>query len=137
MARYCGSTELVVRRRRTQLNVLPFCKQIDTLAAEFPAQTNYLYMTYNGSEHDRTAYAPSSSAAKYSSLSADSHEGSFFGPGSPVARSKNRPGFFGSVANPPPRARGDRGADAEGSGGGGGGVMVRKLLAIGIDRGVG
>ena len=124
-----------MRRRRTQLNVLPFCKQIDTLAAEFPAQTNYLYMTYNGSEHDRTAYAPSSSAAKYSSLSADSHEGSYFGPGSPVARSKNRPGFFGSVVNPPPRVRGDtltRGADAEG--GGGGGVMVWKLLAIGIDR---
>jgi hypothetical protein len=45
VARYCGSTELVVRRRRTQRNVLPFCKQIDTLAAEFPAQTNYLYMT--------------------------------------------------------------------------------------------
>ncbi len=31
---------------------MPYCKQIDTLAAEFPALTNYLYLTYNGSEHD-------------------------------------------------------------------------------------
>lgn len=52
IARYCGSNELVVRRRRLQLNVVPYAKQIDTLAAEFPAQTNYLYMTYNGSAHD-------------------------------------------------------------------------------------
>ena len=52
IARYVGSSELVVRRRRQQLGVLPFCKQIDTLAAEFPAQTNYLYMTYSASEHD-------------------------------------------------------------------------------------
>jgi hypothetical protein len=33
--------------------VLPVVKQIDTLAAEFPAQTNYLYMTYNGTESDQ------------------------------------------------------------------------------------
>lgn len=43
---------MVVRRRRLQLGVRPCVKQIDTLAAEFPAQTNYLYMTYNGSEDD-------------------------------------------------------------------------------------
>ena len=30
----------------------PFVKRIDTVAAEWPATTNYLYMTYNGSEHD-------------------------------------------------------------------------------------
>ena len=30
----------------------PFVKQIDTLAAEFPAETNYLYLTYNAIEHD-------------------------------------------------------------------------------------
>jgi Carbamoyl-phosphate synthase L chain, ATP binding domain len=54
IARYTGSTELVVRRKRQQLGVTPFCKQIDTLAAEFPAETNYLYMTYNGDEHDVT-----------------------------------------------------------------------------------
>jgi carbamoyl-phosphate synthase/aspartate carbamoyltransferase len=52
IARYTCSTEMVVRRRRQQLGITPFVKQIDTLAAEFPAQTNYLYMTYNGSEHD-------------------------------------------------------------------------------------
>lgn len=52
IARYCNTSELVVRRRRIQFGVIPYCKQIDTLAAEFPAETNYLYMTYNGSEHD-------------------------------------------------------------------------------------
>jgi hypothetical protein len=45
-------SQVVVRRRRLQLGVRPCVKQIDTLAAEFPAQTNYLYMTYNGSEDD-------------------------------------------------------------------------------------
>lgn len=54
IARYTGSTELVVRRKRQQLGVTPYCKQIDTLAAEFPAETNYLYMTYHGDEHDVT-----------------------------------------------------------------------------------
>ena len=44
--------ELAVRRRRIALGVIPYVKQIDTLAAEFPAQTNYLYMTYNAKEHD-------------------------------------------------------------------------------------
>lgn len=46
------STEMLVRQRRKQLGVVPCVKQIDTLAAEFPAQTNYLYMTYGGSEDD-------------------------------------------------------------------------------------
>ena len=45
-------TEATVRRRRQQLGVVPVVKQIDTLAAEFPAQTNYLYMTYHGTSHD-------------------------------------------------------------------------------------
>ena len=44
--------ELKVRERRKQLSVLPVVKQIDTLAAEFPAKTNYLYVTYNGMEDD-------------------------------------------------------------------------------------
>jgi carbamoyl-phosphate synthase large subunit len=43
---------MAVRERRKALGILPVVKQIDTLAAEFPAQTNYLYMTYNGSTHD-------------------------------------------------------------------------------------
>ena len=37
---------------RKQFGILPFVKQIDTVAAEWPAKTNYLYLTYNGSEHD-------------------------------------------------------------------------------------
>ncbi len=43
---------LKVRTFRKKLGIVPFVKQIDTLAGEYPAQTNYLYMTYNGSEHD-------------------------------------------------------------------------------------
>ncbi len=41
-----------VRNFRKANNILPVVKQIDTLAGEYPAQTNYLYLTYNGSEHD-------------------------------------------------------------------------------------
>ena len=41
-----------VRALRKQMGVLPVVKQIDTLAAEYPAQTNYLYLTYNGTEND-------------------------------------------------------------------------------------
>ncbi|MDD5163249.1 MAG: carbamoyl-phosphate synthase (glutamine-hydrolyzing) large subunit, partial [Candidatus ainarchaeum sp.] len=44
--------ELAVREKRKGFGITPFVKQIDTLAAEFPAQTNYLYMTYNGIEND-------------------------------------------------------------------------------------
>ena len=43
---------LDVRTFRKSLGVLPVVKQIDTLAAEYPAQTNYLYLTYNGREND-------------------------------------------------------------------------------------
>ncbi len=43
---------LAVRARRKQLGILPVVKQIDTLAAEYPAMTNYLYLTYNGTEND-------------------------------------------------------------------------------------
>ena len=43
---------LVVRNKRKTLNIIPYVKQIDTLAAEYPAQTNYLYMTYSGMAHD-------------------------------------------------------------------------------------
>ncbi|MBU6122732.1 carbamoyl-phosphate synthase (glutamine-hydrolyzing) large subunit [Hymenobacter siberiensis] len=46
--------ELLVRARRKALGVLPVVKQIDTLAAEFPAKTNYLYTTYHGTENDLT-----------------------------------------------------------------------------------
>lgn len=42
----------LVRKYRKSLGVVPVIKQIDTLAAEFPAQTNYLYLTYNGEYND-------------------------------------------------------------------------------------
>lgn len=44
--------EHMVRAVRKRLGIVPVIKQIDTLAAEFPAQTNYLYLTYNGVEND-------------------------------------------------------------------------------------
>ena len=43
---------LKVRALRNEYGIKPVFKQIDTLAAEYPAQTNYLYMTYNGTTHD-------------------------------------------------------------------------------------
>lgn len=41
-----------IRAYRKKLGIVPCVKQIDTLAAEFPAQTNYLYLTYNGDKND-------------------------------------------------------------------------------------
>ncbi|OAD07237.1 hypothetical protein MUCCIDRAFT_152256 [Mucor lusitanicus CBS 277.49] len=52
IANKINSNELAVRRLRQEFGVTPFVKQIDTVAAEFPAFTNYLYMTYNAVEHD-------------------------------------------------------------------------------------
>ena len=52
-----GNTEeanLAVRHLRKGYGIVPCVKQIDTLAAEYPAQTNYLYLTYNGNENDVT-----------------------------------------------------------------------------------
>ncbi|CAL8391874.1 unnamed protein product [Arctogadus glacialis] len=46
------STELAVRKLRHDWSILPVVKQIDTVAAEWPAHTNYLYLTYNGIESD-------------------------------------------------------------------------------------
>ena len=43
---------LTVRTFRKSKGIVPYVKQIDTLAAEFPAKTNYLYLTYSGDEHD-------------------------------------------------------------------------------------
>ncbi len=43
---------LKVREHRKKLGIVPYVKQIDTLAAEYPAVTNYLYLTYSGAEHD-------------------------------------------------------------------------------------
>ncbi|KAJ1915714.1 Carbamoyl-phosphate synthase [Tieghemiomyces parasiticus] len=52
VARSLGSNEVAVRKLRSEFGVTPWVKQIDTVAAEFPAVTNYLYVTYNASEHD-------------------------------------------------------------------------------------
>jgi carbamoyl-phosphate synthase large subunit len=47
-----GRTELDIRKKRKKLGIIPVAKQIDTLAAEYPAKTNYLYITYNGFTDD-------------------------------------------------------------------------------------
>jgi len=47
-----GADEDEIRIIRKSLGVLPVFKQIDTLAAEYPAETNYLYSTYHGDTHD-------------------------------------------------------------------------------------
>jgi len=47
-----GATGLEIRALRKKLGILPSVLQIDTLAAEFPAKTNYLYLTYNASHND-------------------------------------------------------------------------------------
>lgn len=52
IAKLISSTEDKVRAHRKALGITPFVKRIDTLAAEYPAHTNYLYTTYNASEHD-------------------------------------------------------------------------------------
>ncbi len=49
-----GCEELDIRKLRMDGSIAPVVKQIDTLAAEYPAQTNYLYLTYNGDEDDVT-----------------------------------------------------------------------------------
>lgn len=54
IAQCVGSTEDEVRARRKGFGIRPFVKKIDTLAAEFPADTNYLYTTYNATSHDVT-----------------------------------------------------------------------------------
>jgi carbamoyl-phosphate synthase large subunit len=54
IAKATSSTELAIRELRKHHNIIPFVKRIDTLAAEFPAATNYLYTTYNASTDDLT-----------------------------------------------------------------------------------
>ncbi|KAK6381513.1 Carbamoyl-phosphate synthase [Exophiala oligosperma] len=54
LARYWNSNELAVRLLRAEAGIHPVVKQIDTVAAEFPAYTNYLYLTYNGMASDVT-----------------------------------------------------------------------------------
>lgn len=50
-----GGNELMIRKARCDHhNILPFIKQVDTVSAEWPARTNYLYLTYNGNSSDIT-----------------------------------------------------------------------------------
>lgn len=52
IAKHVQSTELAIRMLRLESNILPSVKKIDTVAAEFPAEANYLYLTYNGVTDD-------------------------------------------------------------------------------------
>lgn len=52
IAVYVNSIELAIREVRKSLKICPCIKQIDTVAAEYPAYTNYLYLTYSGTSHD-------------------------------------------------------------------------------------
>jgi len=52
IGRLVRRSELEIRDLRTKKGIVPYTKQIDTLAAEWPASTNYLYLTYGGTEDD-------------------------------------------------------------------------------------
>jgi len=52
IALFTKTNESDVRNRRKKLHIIPYIKQIDTLAAEYPAKTNYLYLTYNATTDD-------------------------------------------------------------------------------------
>lgn len=52
IGRLVQQSEDKIREQRLQANIIPYVKQIDTLAGEFAAQTNYLYLTYHACEHD-------------------------------------------------------------------------------------
>ncbi|KNZ45537.1 aspartate carbamoyltransferase [Puccinia sorghi] len=54
LARFLTSNELAIHRLRLEFAIMPIVEQIDTVAAEFPAYTNYLFTSYNGTEHDLT-----------------------------------------------------------------------------------
>lgn len=46
------SSELVIRKQRIDQDIRPYVKKVDTVSAEWPASTNYLYLTYNATESD-------------------------------------------------------------------------------------
>lgn len=52
IGRLVGTTDAIVREKRIAEGVIPSVRQIDTLAAEYPAKTNYMYMTYHGASSD-------------------------------------------------------------------------------------
>lgn len=53
------SSELLIRKQRIENNIRPFVKKVDTVSAEWPASTNYLYLTYNAAESDITSHEDS------------------------------------------------------------------------------
>src|SRR3990167_4225046 len=55
LALISNQTESAIRTRRIAAGIVPVVKQIDTLAGEFSAETNYLYLTYHGTQHDIVA----------------------------------------------------------------------------------
>ena len=56
IASFTSKNEIEIINMRENFRILPHVKQIDTLAGEWPAKTNYLYLTYNGDEDDVTPY---------------------------------------------------------------------------------
>jgi len=52
IAKFLNTDEFEIRKFRKRFSIIPVVKQIDTLAAEWPAKTNYLYVTYSGDEDD-------------------------------------------------------------------------------------
>ncbi|MGB6462957.1 MAG: carbamoyl-phosphate synthase (glutamine-hydrolyzing) large subunit [Nitrosotalea sp.] len=52
IGRLTGKDDMEVRKMRKEFGIVPVVKRIDTLAAEWPAQTNYLYLTYGGKTND-------------------------------------------------------------------------------------
>lgn len=54
IAKFVGETPADIRQKRIDANIVPYVKQIDTVAGEYDAQTNYLYLTYHADRHDIT-----------------------------------------------------------------------------------
>lgn len=57
ISHFTGARSSTIRSRRKRLGIAPVVKRIDTMAGEFPARTNYLYMTYHGTESDHVPQA--------------------------------------------------------------------------------
>jgi len=60
IANLTGHPVTAIRQLREEFNLFPKIRQIDTLAAEYPAKTNYLYLSYHAETHDLTSFDPNS-----------------------------------------------------------------------------
>ncbi|KKR66081.1 MAG: Carbamoyl-phosphate synthase, large subunit, partial [Candidatus Curtissbacteria bacterium GW2011_GWA1_40_47] len=65
LAKLTNSAEEKIRKLRKKYGIYPQVKQIDTLAAEYPAQTNYLYLTYNGESDDINSKSKARNSKQY------------------------------------------------------------------------